>query len=153
SAAGTLESYSISGDGSIIGTFSNGNTQVLGQIATATFANPQGLEKLGGNLYAAAPTSGDPQIGAAGQNGRGAIISGALEGSNVDRSQELTSLIGAQRGFQASSRVVTSSDGGLGGLMRLKRCPAATRVPGRAPGWHRPGRGPARGPRRMARPP
>lgn len=121
SAAGTLESYSISGDGSIIGTFSNGNTQVLGQIATATFANPQGLEKLGGNLYAAAPTSGDPQIGAAGQNGRGAIISGALEGSNVDLSQEFTNLIVAQRGFQASSRVVTTSDEVLGELMQLKR--------------------------------
>ena len=120
-AAGTLKSYSITGDGSIVGTFSNGATQTLGKIAMATFANPEGLEKAGGSSYRLSVNSGPAQIGEAGQAGFGSLVSGALEMSNVDLSQEFTNLIVAQRGFQANARIITTSDEVLQELTQLKR--------------------------------
>ncbi|WP_314647739.1 flagellar hook protein FlgE [uncultured Microbacterium sp.] len=121
SAAGTLKSYSITGDGSIVGTFSNGATQTLGKIAMATFANPEGLEKAGGSSYRVSVNSGAAQMGAAGQAGFGNLVSGTLEMSNVDLSQEFTNLIVAQRGFQANARIITTSDEVLQELTQLKR--------------------------------
>lgn len=121
SAAGTLKSYSITGDGSIVGTFSNGATQTLGKIAMATFANPEGLEKAGGSSYRVSVNSGAAQMGAAGQAGFGTLVSGTLEMSNVDLSQEFTNLIVAQRGFQANARIITTSDEVLQELTQLKR--------------------------------
>ncbi|MFC8923862.1 flagellar hook protein FlgE [Cellulosimicrobium sp. NPDC057127] len=120
-AAGSLTSYSVSGDGSIVGRYSNGRTEVLGQVALATFTNAPGLEKAGDSLYAATQYSGDVVVGAAGDQGIGSLTAGALEMSNVDLSQEFTNLIVSQRGFQANSRVITTSDEVLQELVNLKR--------------------------------
>lgn len=120
-AAGVLQSFSITGDGTILGAFSNGRKEEIGRIALANFDNPSGLEKLGGSMYGASVNSGDPQIGAAGQGGRGDLVGNALEMSNVDLSQEFTNLIVAQRGFQANSRIITTSDEVLQELVNLKR--------------------------------
>ena len=120
-AAGTLLSYQITGDGSLIGTFSNGATEVLAQIAVATFDNPEGLEKAGSSQYRVGVNSGNPVLSTAGADGGGAIISGALEMSNVDLSQEFTNLIVAQRGFQSNARVITTSDEILQEVTNLKR--------------------------------
>ena len=119
--AGTLLSYALSDDGSLIGTFSNGKTQVLARVALATFVNPGGLEKTGSSQYVPSVNSGDATIGTAGADGFGKIVSGALEMSNVDLSQEFTNLIVAQRGFQANARIITTSDEVLQELTNLKR--------------------------------
>ena len=121
SAAGTLQAYGITKDGSVIGTFSNGRTEVLAKIAMATFANPEGLEKAGSTAYRVSVNSGAAQIGEPGQAGFGGLVSGALEMSNVDLSQEFTNLIIAQRGFQANARIITTSDEVLQELTQLKR--------------------------------
>ncbi|MGY1815454.1 flagellar hook protein FlgE [Blastococcus sp. SYSU D00820] len=119
--AGVLETFSLGNDGTISGVFSNGEVKVLGQLALATFANPGGLEKAGSSTYRPANNSGVPLIGLAGTGGRGSLLAGALEMSNVDLSEEFTGLIVAQRGFQANSRVITSSDEVLQDLVNLKR--------------------------------
>lgn len=120
-SAGTLQSFMINADGTLLGSFSNGLKQPLGRVALATFTNPAGLEKAGGSLYRTTVNSGDAQVGAAGTGGRGALSGGTLEMSNVDLSAEFTSLIIAQRGFQANSRVITTSDEMLEELVNLKR--------------------------------
>jgi flagellar hook protein FlgE len=118
---GTLQSFTMSPAGALIGVFSNGLKQALGQVALANFNNPPGLEKVGGSLYAATINSGNPGIGTAGTGGRGALASGVLEMSNVDLAQEFTNLVVAQRGFQANSKVVTVSDEILNDLINMKR--------------------------------
>ena len=120
-AAGTLQSFTITADGTLLGSFSNGLKQPLGRVALATFTNPSGLEKTGSSMYGTTVNSGDPQVGAAGAGGRGELSGGALEMSNVDLSAEFTNLIIAQRGFQANSRVITTSDELLQELVNLKR--------------------------------
>lgn len=120
-AAGTLLSYALTDDGSLVGTFSNGDTAVLARLALAGFVNPGGLEKAGSSHYRPSTNSGAAAIGAAGQDGLGGIVSGALEMSNVDLSQEFTNLIVAQRGFQANARIITTSDEVLQELTNLKR--------------------------------
>lgn len=107
---GTLSSFSIGVDGTITGAYSNGMTRALGQVALASFANPNGLNNLGGNNYAQGANSGTAVVSAPQQLGTGAIRSGALELSNVDLSKEFTNLIIASTGFSASSRVITTSD-------------------------------------------
>lgn len=96
-----------------------------GQILMATFSNPGGLEKVGGNLYQVSANSGDPYPDEDGgiptEDGIGAIKSGSLEMSNVDLSEEFTEMIVAQRGFQANTRTITTSDEILQELMNLKR--------------------------------
>ncbi|MEL5990607.1 flagellar hook protein FlgE [Microbacterium phosphatis] len=119
--AGTLQSYALSEDGSLIGTFSNGTTDVLARVSLATFVNPSGLEKTGSSQYRPTVNSGQPAVGQAGVDGMGSLISGALEMSNVDLSQEFTNLIVAQRGFQANARIITTSDEVLQELTNLKR--------------------------------
>ena len=119
--AGTLQSFTINADGTIMGSFSNGLKSPVGRIALGTFANPVGLEKAGGSLYTTTVNSGDAQIGTAGTGGRGGLVGGALEMSNVDLSSEFTNLIIAQRGFQANSRVITTSDELLQELVNLTR--------------------------------
>ena len=121
SAAGTLESFSIGADGMITGSFSNGAKIPVAQLAMATFDNPGGLEKAGGTSYVAGVNSGNAIIGTGGGAGFGTISSGSLEMSNVDLSQEFTNLIIAQRGFQANSRIITTSDSVLEELVNLKR--------------------------------
>jgi flagellar hook protein FlgE len=121
SALGTLESYSLSNDGTVVGLYSNGLRQPIGQLALATFTNPGGLEKAGNSSFRAGDNSGNPLVGAAGTGGRGTLSAGALEMSNVDLAEEFTGLIVAQRGFQANSRVITTSDEILQDLVQLKR--------------------------------
>ncbi len=121
SAAGSLQSFSIGQDGLVTGSYSNGLTRSLGQLALASFTNPEGLEKRGGSTFGATAASGAVNIGQAGQGGRGLLSSGTLEMSNVDLSTEFTNLILAQRGFQANSRVVTTSDEMLQEVVNLKR--------------------------------
>lgn len=119
--AGVLESFSISQDGTVVGSFSNGATQPVAQVALAKFTNAAGLEKAGGSAYKITANSGAAVLGTAGIFGYGAIQSGSLEMSNVDLSQEFTNLIVAQRGFQANARIITTSDQVLQELVDLKR--------------------------------
>ncbi len=121
SAMGALEGFSLSPDGTLVGVFSNGLKEPVGQIAMAAFNNPPGLEKIGGSMYRSTVNSGVPALGVAGTGGRGSLSGGSLEMSNVDLAQEFTNLIIAQRGFQANSRVITSSDEILQDLVNLKR--------------------------------
>ena len=120
-AAGTLRNVSIADGGLVIGTFSNGTTQALGQVAVTTFANARGLEKTGDNHYRAGLSAGAASVGVAGTGQRGKLVAGALESSNVDLGQELTNMIIGQRGFQANSKTITTSDELLGDLVNLKR--------------------------------
>lgn len=120
SEAGKLESFTLGGDGSLIGSFSNGSKQVLARVALARFTNPGGLEKSGSSTYVATANSGTAQLGAPGDAGLGTLTAGALEMSNVDLSQEFTNLIVAQRGFQANARIITTSDEVLQELTNLK---------------------------------
>ena len=120
-AAGTLESFTLGADGIVTGVYSNGTRQSIGQVAIATFNNPGGLEKAGNSAYVASSNSGLAQIGAPGTGGRGQLIGGALEMSNVDLASEFTNLIIAQRGFQANSKIITASDEILQDLVNLKR--------------------------------
>lgn len=119
--AGVLQSFSMNADGTLMGSFSNGLKRAVGMVAVGSFANAEGLEKVGGSLLRASVNSGDVTVGAAGDGGRGALTGGALEMSNVDLSQEFTNLIIAQRGFQAGSRIITTSDELLQELVNLKR--------------------------------
>jgi flagellar hook protein FlgE len=121
SARGSLQAFTISPDGTLVGVFSNGLKQPLGQIALITFNNPPGLEKAGDSMYRNTVNSGPAQVGTAGAGGRGVLQAGALEMSNVDLAQEFTNLVVAQRGFQANSRVITASDELLQDLVNLKR--------------------------------
>lgn len=108
-ASGSLTSFSINSDGTIVGAFTNG-TKVLGQIALANFANMQGLTKQGDNNYAANISSGSAVIGSPGTSSLGTLTGSALELSNVDMSQEFSNLIIAERGFQANAKSVTTFD-------------------------------------------
>jgi flagellar hook protein FlgE len=119
--AGTLTQYQVGDDGVVTGIFSNGQNLALGQIATATFNNPSGLEKLGDSVYRTSSNSGLAEIGVPGSGGRGPLIAGALEMSNVDLALEFTNLIIAQRGFSANSKVITASDEMLQDLVNIKR--------------------------------
>jgi flagellar hook protein FlgE len=120
-AGQTLKSYTIGSDGIVRGVFSDGQQRNIAQLALANFTNPQGLEKVGATSYRAGANSGAPQFGLVGQGSNGTIVSGALEMSNVDLAAEFTNLILAQRGFQASSRVITTSDQVLEDLVNIKR--------------------------------
>ena len=96
-ASGTLTSYAVGVDGTIEGTFSNGQTSALGQVAVASFANTEGLLRTGDNNYQATAGSGSAQIGVAGTGGRGVITGGSVEGSNVDVAAEFAKMIVAQQ--------------------------------------------------------
>ncbi|GAA3607633.1 flagellar hook protein FlgE [Kineosporia mesophila] len=120
-AAGTLNEFQIGTDGVITGIFSNGQKQALGQVALATFNNVSGLEKQGDSVYRDTANSGLAEIGIPGAGGHGLITGGALEMSNVDLAAEFTNMIIAQRGFQANSKVITTSDEILQELVNIKR--------------------------------
>jgi flagellar hook protein FlgE len=119
-APGSLQSYSIGSDGTIQGVFSNGQTLDLGQIALATFANPQGLQKVGDTNFAWTANSGLAQVGIAGNGSFGTIQAGSLEASNVDLATEMTELIEAQNGFEANGSVISTSNTLLQALVNLK---------------------------------
>jgi flagellar hook protein FlgE len=110
SASGTLQSYTLSSDGTLMGSFSNGSSIPIARIALTTFTNPEGLEKSGSSEYVATIASGKSTIGTAGTDGLGTLVGGSLEMSNVDLTQEFSNLIVAQRGFEANARIITTSD-------------------------------------------
>lgn len=120
-SSGTLNAVTIDASGNVIGGFTNGDKRTLAQIILAKFDNSMGLEKVGNNFFINSPNSGDPKIGTAGSNGYGSINPGTLEMSNVDLSLEFTEMITTQRGFQANSRVITTTDEMLQELVNLKR--------------------------------
>ena len=119
--AGDLKSVSINSSGVIVGTFTNGLTKDLAQVAVATFNNPAGLTKLGTNTYSESNNSGLVQISTSGNGGAGTITPSNLEMSNVDLSEEFSNMIITQRGFQANSKIITVSDEMLETLTNLKR--------------------------------
>lgn len=120
-AAGSLQQFQIGADGSVLGIFSNGQKLTMAKLALANFNNPPGLEKIGSTSFRSTTNSGLAQVGEAGSGGRGQLLGGALEMSNVDLAQEFSNLIIAQRGFQANSRVITTSDQMLQDLVDIKR--------------------------------
>lgn len=115
------QSMSIGNDGTVSYVDAEGELQTAGQIVMAQFPNPGGLEKTGGNYYQQSGNSGDAFFSFATEQGMGTIQSGSLEMSNVDLSEEFTEMIVAQRGFQANTRTITTSDEILQELMNLKR--------------------------------
>ncbi len=118
---GSLDTFSIGPTGEINGIFTNGMSKIIGQVALAVFKNPAGLEKTAENMYQVTPNSGEPIVGLPGSSGLGSINSGTLEMSNVDISNEFAEMISTQRGFQANSRIITTSDEMLQELVNLKR--------------------------------
>ena len=120
-AAGTLSAFAISEDGQIVGTFTNGLTRILGQVALATFTNPAGLSSITNNAFITGPNSGNPVITAPMSLGAGRVLSGALELSNVDLSKQFIGLITASTGFSAASRIITTSDELLQELLLMTR--------------------------------
>jgi len=118
---GELIDYGFDQEGQLILAFSNGLRRPAAQLALGTVTNPDGLNQVGDGFYAASATSGDLRVGRAGYEIPGGIIAGALESSNVDLAQEFTDMIVAQRGYQASARVVTTSDELLQETVQLKR--------------------------------
>lgn len=109
-AAGTLSGYSVLADGTVQGTFSNGQTRAIGQVAVANFSNPEGLQLLGNNQYQLTASSGQAVVGVAGTGGRGTIIGSSVEQSNVDVATELSDLIVAQRSYEANAKAITTLD-------------------------------------------
>lgn len=120
-SAGDLSSLKITQNGDIVGAFSNGQSRTVGRVALADFAAPDKLSRIGGNLFQEMPESGQPAIGDPSQGGRGSIVAGALEQSNVDLASEFVKMIAAQRGFEANSKTLTTADQLLSELIAIKR--------------------------------
>jgi flagellar hook protein FlgE len=104
----SLQSYSIGQDGVITGTFTNGQSESLGTIATATFSNPGGLTNVGNLEYQSTAASGQAKVGAPGSNGSGTLLGGALEQSNVNLANDLTNLVEAQTDYEADTKVIST---------------------------------------------
>ncbi|WP_338754006.1 flagellar basal body rod protein FlgG [Bacillus sp. FJAT-52991] len=117
----TAKELSIGADGKVTYTDDTGTLQTAGTIQLAKFANPDGLMKVGNNLFEETPNSGTITTAAPGDKGTGVLVAGTLEMSNVDLSEEFTEMIVAQRGFQANTRIITTSDEILQELVNLKR--------------------------------
>jgi flagellar hook protein FlgE len=120
-AAGSLSSFAIGIDGTIQGIFSNGQTAELARLSLATFNNPNGLLKTGQNRFSASVSSGEPSLGVPGEGGRGTTAGSALELSNVDIANEFINMLIAQRGYQANSRIITTTDSVLQEAINLVR--------------------------------
>ena len=119
-AAGEMTGYQINDDGTITGTYSNQQTQLLAQIVMANFANPEGLQSEGNNMWKESATSGQAIVGVAGASGLGALTSGAVEASNVDLSKELVNMIVAQRNYQSNAQTIKTQDQILQTLVNLR---------------------------------
>lgn len=118
---GELSGFAIGQNGEVAGVFSNGQNKNLARVAIADFVNPPGLMKVANNLYKDSNNSGEPNIGVPASGGFGDLTPGALEMSNVDLGREFTNMITTQRGFQANSRVISTTDQMLEELVNLKR--------------------------------
>lgn len=119
--SGTLKNLNIGQDGSVTGVFTNGQTRKIGQVELVKFLAPDKLAKNGRNLYAETTTSGQPIISAPSTSGLGRIISNSLESSNVDLATEFVNMISAQRGFQANTKTITTTDELMNEIVQLKR--------------------------------
>lgn len=118
---GYLDDFKIDSSGTITGVYSNGTNRVIGQLALATFANDRGLEKAGNNTYVETNNSGQANIGESGIAGKGSLLAGALEMSNVDLSEQMTDMIVTQRGFQSNAKTIQTADTLLETVLSLKR--------------------------------
>ena len=105
-----MSGYSVLSDGTVQGTFSNGQTRAIGQIAIADFPNPEGLQLMGSSEYQVTASSGQAVVGTAGTGGRGTVIGASVEQSNVDVATELSDLIVAQRSYEANAKAITTLD-------------------------------------------
>ncbi|MCD6362155.1 MAG: flagellar hook-basal body complex protein, partial [Armatimonadetes bacterium] len=119
--AAALVAVELTDDGYVQGQYSDGRSEVLAQLALASFTNPGGLRRIGSNLYAEAPAAGIGAVGGAGTGGRGRIVAQALEMSNVDLTKAFVDMITTQRGFQASTRVIATANEMLDDVVRLIR--------------------------------
>jgi flagellar hook protein FlgE len=108
--SGQLNGFSTSGDGTVLGRYTNGQTKALGQVVLANFANPQGLQSLGNNEWSISAASGQPLVGKPGTSSLGVLQSGAVEDSNVDLTAELVNMIMAQRVYQANAQTIKAQD-------------------------------------------
>ena len=117
---GDLTSYQINDDGTVVGNYSNEQTQTLGQIALANFANPEGLKSEGNNVWSATNSSGQALVGLAGTGNLGTLTAGAVESSNVDLSKELVNMIVAQRNYQSNAQTIKTQDQILNTLVNLR---------------------------------
>lgn len=109
-AVGQIQGVTVDEKGMVNASFSNGDTQVLGQVMLANFSNPEGLRQLGSSYWSSTGISGEAKLGAADTNGFGKLMSGTIEGSNVDITEELVNLIAAQRNFQANSKALDTAN-------------------------------------------
>jgi flagellar hook protein FlgE len=121
SSSGSLSAISVGQDGTITGSFTNGQTRTLGQLILANFKAPDQLGRVGSTLYTEQPASGPPTLGTPATADRGSVTAGSLEQSNVDISAEFVRMIAAQRNFEANSKTLTTADQLLAELMQLKR--------------------------------
>jgi flagellar hook protein FlgE len=118
---GAVQGMHVDADGTITGIFGYGEQRALGRVAVARFANDQGLARTGHNLYQESQASGQPLVGDAGSGGRGSVVAGSLESSNVDLGSEFVDLIAYQRGFSANSKIITTADEMYQELVQLRR--------------------------------
>ncbi|WFD11681.1 flagellar hook protein FlgE [Tepidibacter hydrothermalis] len=118
---GALSEFAVAPNGEVIGAFDNGQRRILGRVALANFKNPSGLQKFQSNMFMETRNSGTANIGKPSQDGFAELNPGSLEMSNVDLGQEFTNMITTQRGFQANSRVITTTDSMIEELVNLKR--------------------------------
>ncbi len=121
SPLGTLDEFSVGEDGTITGSFTNGLTRTIGQVAIATFINNDGLIEAGNNMYTSGANSGNAVIGTPLTLGAGRVVAGAIEQSNVDLAEEFVNLITSSTGFSAASRVITTTDQMLQQLLLIGR--------------------------------
>jgi len=119
-APGSLSSFSVSSDGTIVGSYTNGRSSVLGQVVLTNFANPNGLQNLGDNQWAETADSGVPLTSTPGTSGLGSVQSSSIESSNVDLTTELVNLITAQRFYQANAQSIKTQDDVLQTLVSLQ---------------------------------
>jgi flagellar hook protein FlgE len=119
--AGTLLNVGFDTDGRLVGYYSNGQNSTIAQLRLTMFTNEAGLQRVGDTLFVGSPNSDDPITTTANAAGAGSVRAGKLENSNVDISREFVNLIEAQRGFQANSRIITTTDEILAELMNIVR--------------------------------
>ncbi|MBT0726632.1 flagellar hook protein FlgE [Rosenbergiella australiborealis] len=119
-APGDLTGFTINNDGTIIGSYSNQRTQVMGQIVLSSFTNSEGLEPMGNNVWRESAASGQPAVGTPGSGNFGTMTAGALEASNVDLSKELVNMIVAQRNYQSNAQTIKTQDQILNTLVNLR---------------------------------